>query len=133
MLLANRTGERMLDAGGTEVRADTNSWDRSVRHGTSIVLISGDCTPGRKNGCELPKSGVGALEKKMNTEAQLKYPYRLHRSTYHACAIAICDIGNNMPQNRDCEHTSKTFGIDLETAIDVVEAAIMLHQQSSSF
>ena len=74
---------------------------------------------------------VGALEKKTSTEAQLKYPYRLHRSTYHACAIAICDSGNNMPQIRAYEHASKTLCRDLEIAIDVVEAAIMLHQQSS--
>ena len=121
----------MLDAGGTEFRADTNSWDRTVRHGTLLILISGDCTPGGINGCGLPKSVVGALEKKVSTEAQLKYPYRLHRSTYHACAIAICDSGNNMPQIRACEHTSETFSINLETAIDVVVAAIMLHQKSS--
>ena len=131
MLFADRTDERMLDAGGTAFRADTNSWDRTVRHGTSIILISGDCTPGGKNICGLRKSVVGALEKKVSTEAQLKYPFRLHRSPYHACAIAICDSGNNMSQIRACEHTSETSSINLKTAIDVVEAAIMFHQQSS--
>ena len=65
MLFANRPGERMLDAGGTAFRANTNSWDRTVRHGTSIILISGDCTPGVKNGYGLPNSVVGALEKKI--------------------------------------------------------------------
>ena len=109
MLFANRAGERMLDAGGIEFRENTNNWDRTVRHGTLIIRISGDCTPGGKNGCGLPKSVVGALEKKMSTEAQLKYLYRLHRSTCHARAIAICDGGNNMPQIRAWEHTSKTL------------------------
>ena len=130
MLFANRTGERMLDAGGTEFRADTTSWDRTVRHGTPIIFISANCTPEGNNGCGLPKKKVGASEKKMCTEAQLKYAYRLHRSTYHACANAIRDSGSNMPQIQACEHTSKTFSISLVTAIDVVEVAIMLHQQS---
>ena len=128
MLFANRNGERMLDAGGTAFRAATNSWDRTVRHGISIILMSIDCTPGGENGYGLPKLVVGGLEKRMSTEAQLKYPYRLHRSIYHACAIATCDSGNNMPQIRTREHTSKTFSIDLETALDMVEAAITLHQ-----
>ena len=63
----------------------------------------------------------------MSTKAQLKYPHRLHWSVYHACAIAICDSGNNTPQIRNREDTSKTFSIDLQTASDVVEAAITLH------
>ena len=63
MLFANRTGERMLDAGGTEFKADTNSWDRTVRHGTPIIFISGNCTPEGNNGCGLPKKKVGAFGK----------------------------------------------------------------------
>ena len=36
----------MLDAGGKAFRAATDSWNRTVRHGTSIVLIPVDCTLG---------------------------------------------------------------------------------------
>ena len=79
---------------------------------------------------DCPKRRLELSEKKMCTEAQLKYAYRLHRSTYHACANAIRDSGSNMPQIQACEHTSKTLSISLVTAIDVVEVAIMLHQQS---
>ena len=64
----------------------------------------------------------------MSAEAQLKYPHRLHWSVYYACAIAICDSFNNTLQIRNRKHTSKIFSIDLGTALDVVEAAMTLHQ-----
>ncbi len=64
MLFANRDVEKMLGAGGTAFRANTNNWDRTVRHGISFIFIPGDCTPEGKNPCGFPKSMVRALEKK---------------------------------------------------------------------
>ena len=102
-----------------------------MRHGRSMIFISADCTPGGKARCVLPESVVGALEKQMNAEAQPKYPIG-YMSTYAACAIAICDRYDDMCQSRPCEHASRTSRTDLETAIDAVGAAIMLHKQSLS-
>lgn len=54
-----------------------------------------------------------------------------YMSTYAACAIAISDRYDDMSSIYASEHTSKNSRTDLETAIDVVVAAIMLHKQPS--
>ena len=62
-MFANKTGETMLGAGGTEFRPNTKSWVRTVRHSRSGIFISADSTPGGRTRCDLPESVVGALEK----------------------------------------------------------------------